>query len=314
MLSLQHAATASTKSLISSPFINDILSAGLSAALRLFSRDHPFAFLPNELMNEIFDIAAADSRETAKTMCLVTSWARTIALPHLFRTIACRSDSQLEQFFHLTSEDRPTKLVHPMQFCHNLWIQHLYTVFYSERRKVLPERIMRLKSLCDVALPVDVFLHLLMASRYNPSFLPMKVTVLGAPRGYSIQMAAELALSGPSYPLVEAITDLTLETPQPLLQNSLDFHALINLTHFTIMLPDISLGEMIQALAPIRQLAQIQTITLNTRVSREQLGTWFGEDVMEGIRQLEDRIQFFELPFPMPGNEGEFQRWELGQK
>lgn len=42
---------------------------------------------PAELINTIFNSAAATSRKACLALCLVASWARQIALPHLFRTI-----------------------------------------------------------------------------------------------------------------------------------------------------------------------------------------------------------------------------------
>ena len=46
-----------------------------------------FARLPVELVNVIFTLAAESSRHTCLDLCLVASWARQIALPHLFRTL-----------------------------------------------------------------------------------------------------------------------------------------------------------------------------------------------------------------------------------
>ena len=49
-----------------------------------------FARLPVELVNIIFALAAQSSRHTCLDLCLVASWARQIALPHLFRTLVAK--------------------------------------------------------------------------------------------------------------------------------------------------------------------------------------------------------------------------------
>jgi hypothetical protein len=49
-----------------------------------------FARLPIELVNMIFAMAAQSSRHTCLDICLVASWARQIALPHLFRTLVTK--------------------------------------------------------------------------------------------------------------------------------------------------------------------------------------------------------------------------------
>jgi len=47
----------------------------------------PFIRLPIELVNIIFALAAEASRHTCLDLCKVASWARQIALPHLFGTL-----------------------------------------------------------------------------------------------------------------------------------------------------------------------------------------------------------------------------------
>ena len=51
---------------------------------------HPhliFHHLPIELVNHILDIAASSSRHSCLDICLVASWTRRIARPHLFHTV-----------------------------------------------------------------------------------------------------------------------------------------------------------------------------------------------------------------------------------
>ena len=48
---------------------------------------HTFHRLPIELVNRILNIAASSSRHSCLDICLVASWARRIARPHLFHTV-----------------------------------------------------------------------------------------------------------------------------------------------------------------------------------------------------------------------------------
>jgi hypothetical protein len=49
-----------------------------------------FPCFPVELVNIIFTLAAESSRHTCLALCLVASWARQIALPHLFCTLVMK--------------------------------------------------------------------------------------------------------------------------------------------------------------------------------------------------------------------------------
>lgn len=60
-----------------------LITTGLRPASSLFPR------LPVEIINIILAFAA-ESRHTCLDLCLVSSWARQIALPHLFRTLVSK--------------------------------------------------------------------------------------------------------------------------------------------------------------------------------------------------------------------------------
>lgn len=64
----------------------------------------PFIRLPIELVEIIFVAAAEASRHTCLDLCLVSSWARQIALPHLFHTIVARDH---DMKFHKFLADPP---------------------------------------------------------------------------------------------------------------------------------------------------------------------------------------------------------------
>ena len=54
--------------------------------------------LPPELVHQVFHLAAASSRHSALDICLVASWARRIALPHLFRAVVIRDIVAFSKF------------------------------------------------------------------------------------------------------------------------------------------------------------------------------------------------------------------------
>ncbi|KII83416.1 hypothetical protein PLICRDRAFT_180494 [Plicaturopsis crispa FD-325 SS-3] len=57
--------------------------------------------LPYELILHVFDIAAASSQSTAITLCLVSSWARTVARRRLLHTVALPTERQTDAFLHM---------------------------------------------------------------------------------------------------------------------------------------------------------------------------------------------------------------------
>lgn len=58
----------------------------------------PFARFPLELVCHIFCQAAAVSRHSCLSLCLVSSWARHVALPHLLHTVVIKSHLSNSQF------------------------------------------------------------------------------------------------------------------------------------------------------------------------------------------------------------------------
>jgi len=58
----------------------------------------PFACLPAELIHYILGIAASSSKHSCLDICLVSSWARHIALPNLFHTVVIHNHSQFDKY------------------------------------------------------------------------------------------------------------------------------------------------------------------------------------------------------------------------
>lgn len=54
--------------------------------------------LPTEMVKQVFDEAAVTSVAECRTLCIVSSWCRTNALPELFRTINLKTDEDIFNF------------------------------------------------------------------------------------------------------------------------------------------------------------------------------------------------------------------------
>ncbi|KAI0638345.1 hypothetical protein C8Q77DRAFT_426861 [Trametes polyzona] len=88
----------------------------------------PFPELPPEITIQIFEATARDSRQGARAISLVCSWARSIALPYLFATIVHRSKPSFSTT--LSSGERrsqlPSRPSGPLRWGHlvrNLWTE-----------------------------------------------------------------------------------------------------------------------------------------------------------------------------------------------
>ncbi|PCH40812.1 hypothetical protein WOLCODRAFT_131539 [Wolfiporia cocos MD-104 SS10] len=83
--------------------------------------------LPLEILMDILETAAAISHDAAKTVSLVSSWARTLALPYVFCTIILRraplTAVQISSATRSPSSPRMTLPRHLGQFVRNLWIE-----------------------------------------------------------------------------------------------------------------------------------------------------------------------------------------------
>ncbi|KII83396.1 hypothetical protein PLICRDRAFT_180475 [Plicaturopsis crispa FD-325 SS-3] len=62
-----------------------------------------FAAFPPEIILYIFHLAAASSTQACLSLCLVASWTRALALPHLLRTVTLDTPQRLLLFAHLIS-------------------------------------------------------------------------------------------------------------------------------------------------------------------------------------------------------------------
>ncbi|KIM77931.1 hypothetical protein PILCRDRAFT_824920 [Piloderma croceum F 1598] len=119
----------------------------------------PFANLPPELVQHIFSLASAASRNSGLNICLVASWARHIALPHLLHTVVIKDHLANAQFRHNLQgqspyDPSPGFLAPPLIY--NVWME------------AVSDRIISLFNACDniqhLALADEAFLWLIHAS------------------------------------------------------------------------------------------------------------------------------------------------------
>jgi len=89
----------------------------------------PFTRIPPELVHRILNLAAAASRHSSLDICLVASWARRIALPHLFHTIVIKDKESNSQFntFLLSPPHSPVDFTFPIApFVTNIWMECIH--------------------------------------------------------------------------------------------------------------------------------------------------------------------------------------------
>ena len=82
---------------------------------------NPYPPLPNELIHHIFTLAAVSDLESCRQLCLVSSWARLLVLPHLMPTVVIMKYKHwlLGPASSLTLNDQ---WVSPTLFTKHLWI------------------------------------------------------------------------------------------------------------------------------------------------------------------------------------------------
>jgi hypothetical protein len=120
----------------------------------------PFSRLPIELIHHIFNFASAASRRSCLSLCRVASWARHIALPHLFHTVVLKGHLANAQFHdHFNGHPYITPVsasFHPLPLIRNLWME------------AASDRIITFFNACDniehLALTDDAFLWLIYSS------------------------------------------------------------------------------------------------------------------------------------------------------
>lgn len=84
----------------------------------------PFIRLPPELVHYIFNLAAASSiAALILNICLVSSWARHIALPHLFHTVILRNYVFSSLFEQVLLHHPYNSIGSVAPFVKNIWVE-----------------------------------------------------------------------------------------------------------------------------------------------------------------------------------------------
>ncbi|KAI1796221.1 hypothetical protein LXA43DRAFT_658164 [Ganoderma leucocontextum] len=88
---------------------------------------HPFPSLPPELTIYIFEIASCNYPQAAQPISRVSTWARQIALPHLFSTVVYRPKPAFARGMSSGAKDSPNaRPLRPQAWGHlvrNLWME-----------------------------------------------------------------------------------------------------------------------------------------------------------------------------------------------
>lgn len=119
----------------------------------------PYPELPPELVHNIFHYAARRSTPFCLTLCRVSSWARQLALPHLYSTVILRdhnSSSNYMKYLRKSPFKPPQIDFQPTTVLRSLWIE------------AVSDRIISIFDKCDnlvhIALHADNLLWLVHAS------------------------------------------------------------------------------------------------------------------------------------------------------
>ena len=80
--------------------------------------------LPVELLHCVFNLASASSRHACLNICLVASWARQIALPHLFHTVVIKDTYANTEFTKYIVEPFLMPNFRAACFVNNVWAQN----------------------------------------------------------------------------------------------------------------------------------------------------------------------------------------------
>lgn len=262
----------------------------------------PFIRFPVELVDIIFTLAAKASRHTCLDLCLVSSSARQIALPYLFRTIVVTDDHGPKFDKHLVDPEYKlikTNISAP-SLVQNFWMSldgNAYPVW---------EVFQSCHNVIHMAVDISSFYRLV----YSTS----SVTITGEPRMVSgpaldHNRNLHLTLLEPSYFLDDAIElfhpDVSLRSPlydritHIRLETDADEGMLYQLGHFTRLSHlcisyNRSVHQIAQDLVDFLTRGSLQMLVVacvRKPRQREKLQDWVREK-----RQTEKKVFFVEIP------------------
>ncbi len=86
--------------------------------------------LPPELVEQVFHSGCAISKQLSLSLCLVSSWARCLALPHLYTAVVLENQSTISTFHRtvVKSEVRSDVLSPARLYVRGLWVEPISSV------------------------------------------------------------------------------------------------------------------------------------------------------------------------------------------
>lgn len=264
----------------------------------------PFTRLPAELVHHIVNFAAAASRRTCVNLCLVSSWARDIAIPHLLHTVVItnhQSNTKLRKYLR----DSPHKSPGP-GFCTASCVRNLWMASVSDG---IISHFDACHNMENLALTDGVFLWLLHASsptmladRFNHSLSPrtlardqeLHLTLISAGTQWTHRRYISDDVTKRS-PLLSKVTRLRLAASAQPPTNS-DVCHFTNLTHLAV--PYISgwegYSESLRGLLDLESLKML-VVDIPKGYPAER-GLKLLEDFVASTRKYDSRIYLVESP------------------
>jgi hypothetical protein len=257
-------------------------SVGVSCA----SITNSYPPLPNEIVHRIFIIAAKDSREACRQLCLVSSWARLLVLPHLMHTVVVTKTNHW--LFNSSTQSFPRDdWVFPALFTRNLWINRR---LWTETKKLLVSDSLQI-NFCDVftlcpnvtSLSATGECLLQMARQDTQKIRRSDITILTI-----LGLFEPLSIRPELQALFAEVTDLTVSV----LDSVVDLSGLSQVSNITINYCSMN-GEPLQSLLKqLHQYSQLKTIAIGLGGSAMAFGEerLTQEDVVIRARNVDGRI------------------------
>ncbi|KAJ7600302.1 hypothetical protein C8J56DRAFT_1073230 [Mycena floridula] len=277
--------------------INFLFSFFLTSKIMAFAEDFimdesssvplaaAFPPISNELVHSIFDFAASSSVETCKSLCLVSSWTRTMALRHLRPRVFISSADDLVQFAEFfPSNGKPWT---PHTYFTETVLVHVFVLTSMEEVASAPALFSQFPSAKNITITGGCFYALLQDPAYCFKGDQLHVTIVegGEMRHVPFLNTPDFFASN----LRQRITRLTLTHLYDETMLILDLSPFTQLTHVAILL-DSGLDGIREMVA---RLDEIKTLLMIVIMTRYNLPPSFnqsdGESLIEVVSDMRSR-------------------------
>jgi hypothetical protein len=265
-----------------------------------------FNSLPAELVQRIFHLAAASSRQSCLSICLVASWARHIALRYLFRTIVIKDIFSFSRFEKniANSPYSPTTA----SVVNGVWMENDGRGHYDQ--------ILTVMEACDnithLAMQTGFFHSLVCSSsprvdsHIGEKRIPrralarnqdLRLTILGADHSsssWALRQYHEDDLMSRS-PIFNMVTHIRL-TAICLYKPNIRLDHFSRLSHFAVPYYDDSYHDA-RHLQPLLQLESLKMLVISVPNKVNGEVQWKGLDKwVRKIREMDDRVYLVGRP------------------